>query len=1146
MDVTRFLGTHRYAWLMDLGQGAGCTFQLLRRDLDGARFLAQLWSPLPAERDLDQLRDTFLARFLDADPLDPVIGHFGFDDGQAWHLQALQGTPLSRLWPGWGPAQRAALTQHLSQELARDLHPRFLHPEVISFRPGLTQVPRVLGEAPWGLPKLASLLPEAVPTPALSDDLPWTHPRDLSELIARPLRGRSQELPYLKSLMLGLNAPIPMERIVLLQGEEGVGKAHLAAWACAVAEGEGIWVHPLEASADESAGRFLGRLLETLLAGNEADLYAQRPETARALSLRMPAFAFLTGGRHRNRQDSGPEPEEVKAALEALDFARLLHPRLVHLSNLERAAPEVLSLVRELVHRSDLPWLLSLTTGAQGAGLKPLIADLRQEASAALVGVNRMEDEDLRAILDDLLGRHALPPAYVTDLLAQSLGNPGLLRNVLELAQQEGALTWDQDRWILAPGRPATLRAQADLVQQVFLGRLQRLTPAAATLVRLLALADRPVPADSLGRLLGLAGDALEDAQQGALGSRLVQLQGGQALMPDPRWRELVLAHTPQAELKRLARALLAVIQEQGGPVAHSVTLQALASDEATALAAVLDALDHHPPGAPLEAQRMVEQALQLQPRPWDEARLHEHLADAWAVGSQEPSAAGEAPARPVTDLALEALDHALDALGRSAFHEGVRLAEARVLRKRAMLLLHLRRPGEAQEPVMGAAARLKDHPLHPEQPRLRLALGQLHLLQGHLTKGIRALEEGLHPQGQGGGGRSQPQDQAALLTALGRALAAQGQFQRAAGHLEAAQRLLEHGQDFRGLVPAQIGLAQIRLAQGQAGPCIALLQEALQTARLQGDLGLQSQSHLALGTVRSLQQVLGPALTHLDRALGQAQRLGDAPQVAMIQVWRARTLAAMGDPVAADHALFQAQGPSSGAQRLLLAPEEQGDHTLLQGDVARFRGAWRDAARLFKAAADQFEASGMLWRHRLAQLRLAQVLARESQRTRQEAPEQGWAILENLKGPVEGSGSRWLELEWHRAHALLLSTVPPTEAVAEEGLEAWSDVLAAARDLQFPAQVVEACAEGAQLLLQRGEKLGAKARLQDAFPSFQELWSHLPESQGTAFLGREDLHRFRQTVEAAGLRWILPDRADPLQDWTPTQMNLPVVPDGE
>lgn len=1137
MDLTRFLGTHRYTWLQDLGQGKGCAFQLLRREFDGARFLAQVWTPLPSDRDLDQMRETFLARFLDARPLDPVHSHFGLDAMQAWYLQALPGTPLARLWPGWDSTQRQTLLEHLARLLAEDPHPRFLHPEVIAFRPGLTQIPRVLGEAPAGLAQLVALLPPSAPEPALSEVLPWTQPRDLSEPLSRPLRGRGQELPYLKSLMLGLNAPIPMERIVLIQGEEGVGKSHLAAWACAVAESEGIWVHRLEASADESAGRFLGRLLEAALMGSEVDFYAERPEAAKALAMRVQAFGFLTGGRRLQNPEAPPEAEEVRATLEALDFAALLHPRLLHLSGLDRATPQVLSLVRELAHRSQLPWLLSLTTGAQGVGLKPLIAELRQEASAALVGVNRLEDEDLHQVLEDLLGRHDLPEAYRADLLTQSLGNSGLLRNLLELAQQEGTLTWSGDRWTLVAGRAPTLQAEDDLVRQIFLGRLQRLTPASATLVRLLALAERPLPADSLGRLLGLAGDPLEDALQDAVGSRLVQIRRGQARIPDPRWQELVRTHTPLPEQKRLARALLAALQELGGPASPSVTLQALATDEATALAAVMAALDQGVPGSPLDARRMVEQALQLNPRPWDEARLQEHLADSWAQGG--PSAEPDAPSHPPAEAALAALGQALAALGRAPSHDGIRLAEARIYRKRALLLLQLRRATEAQEAIMAAAERLADHPLHPEQSRLRLALGLLHLLQGHLTKGLRALEEGLHPQG---GGRPQPRDQAALYTAQGRALAGQGQFLRAATLLESAQRLLEREQEFRGLGQAQIGLAQVRLLQGQAEPCLGLLHEALQNARLQGDLALQAQGHFAFGMVRSLQQYLGPALTHLDRALERSLRLGDTAQGFMIQIWRARTLAALGDPVAADHAQFQALA----AQPPLLAPEETGDHILLQGEVARFRGAWRDAARLCKAAAEHFEAAGLLWRQRLAQLHLSQAVARESRQARQEAPEQGWAILENLKGPVEGSGSRWLELEWHRAHALLLSTVPPSDPVVEEALRAWGEVRAAARDLQFPAQVVEASTEAALLLLQRGEKLGAKSRLQDAFPSFQQLWTRLPESHEAAFLGREDLHRFRQTVDSTGLRFVLPERADPLMDWTPTQMNIPAFPDPE
>ena len=97
MEVTRFLGPHRYTWTADLGQGEGCSWHLIRRDQDGTRFLAQIWDPRPSDRDLDQIRDTFLARFLDATPLDPIEAHLGFDDGHAWVLQAVQGAPLSRL-----------------------------------------------------------------------------------------------------------------------------------------------------------------------------------------------------------------------------------------------------------------------------------------------------------------------------------------------------------------------------------------------------------------------------------------------------------------------------------------------------------------------------------------------------------------------------------------------------------------------------------------------------------------------------------------------------------------------------------------------------------------------------------------------------------------------------------------------------------------------------------------------------------------------------------------------------------------------------------------------------------------------------------------------------------------------------------------
>lgn len=1133
MDVTLHFGIHRYHWLMELGRSEGSAFHLLRRELDGTRFLAQVWSPRPAGRTLDQIRDTFLSRFLDASSLDPVLGHFGFDGIQAWYLQAIQGVPMARVWAGWGSPQREAALEHLFQHLQGDLHPRLLHPEVITFRPGLTQIPRVIGKAPWGLETITGSLPRTAPAPALNEDLPWSHPRGFSEPFSRPLRGRDQELPYLKSLVLGFRAPAPMERIVLLQGEEGVGKEHLAAWACAVAEGEGIWVHHLAASTEESPGRFLGRLLESLLTGHEAEFYADNPSAAKTLALRLQAFAFLLGGPHPLGPETELEPEEVRAAIEALGFASSLHTRLIHLSGLNRATPEVLTLVRELAHATALPWLLSLTTGAPSAGLRPLISKLQGEPAAAVVGLNRLDDGDLRLVLEDLLGPHALPSTFRADLVAQSLGNPGLLRNLLELAQQSEVIVWDGGQWCLAPGPPVALIAEQDLVRQIFLGRLQRLSAASSTLVRLLALAERPLPVPVLGRLLSLPDDALDDALLDGVGSSLVQVQHGEAMIPNPPWCELVLAQAPPAELKRLARALSTSFQEQGWDC--PVALQSLALDETRALAAVLTSLDQGRKHPGKDVQRLVRQALLLKPEPLDEARLHEHLADAWGTGRLYPAEVGSSP----MGEALHSLERALDSLSRSPVSEEVRLLQARLHRKCAMLRLQLRQPIEAQKSLQAASERLADHPLHPEHSRLKLALGQLHLLQGHHSKGIRALEEGLNPEG---GITPTSRDQSALLRALGKTLGSQSQLLRAASMLQSAQRLLEPARDVRDLVPVQIDLAQVRLAQGQPEACILLLREALQAARFNGDLALQAQAHFGLGRLRSIQQLLGPAQSHLDRALSRADRMGDAALRSLIQIWRARTLAALGELVAADHAQFEALA----SKPACLSPEEQGDLLFLQAEVARFRSAWRDAARLFKAAADTYDSSGLVWHQRMAQLRGCQALAREIRGSGRVAPEQDWTILEDLKGPVEGSDSRWLDLEWHRAHALLLATVPATESVVQETLEAWSAVQTGARDLQFHAQVLEASTEGAQLLLRRSDRPGARARMQEAFPSFQQLWTCLPEGHGSGFLGREDMHRFRQTVEAVGLRFIQPEPIDALVDWAPTQVDLPVVPDPE
>ncbi|HJW08408.1 MAG TPA: hypothetical protein VJ483_02170 [Holophagaceae bacterium] len=1132
MELNRQFGAHRLDWVMDLGRSGVCAWHLMKREEDGARFVLQRFHPRPDDRGLELLREAFLGAIQDADATQPTPAHFGFDEEQIWFLQRLEGTPLPRAWAEWTQPQRREALRALEGGLAQLRQPRFLHPEAIGLRPGVFLLPRVLGEPPWGFEQLRNLLPEEAPATPANETPLWERPRELAAAAARPIRGRGQELTFLKSLMLGLSAPSPMERIILVQGEEGIGKNQLALWACAVAEGDGLWVHHLTPAEDEGAARLLERLLISALQGIEADLYAQRPQVARVLSRRLPAFSFLAGGRRR-RDDDVPEMEEVQAALEALDFAASIHSRLFCLTDLDRAEGEALSLVRELALRSTVPWLLSVASGVKSSGLGALVAQIKADVSASLLNLNRLEDEDLRDVLRDLLGDHRLPEDAVDEVLRHSLGNPGLLQSLLELAQQDGSLRWERGRWALAPGRHLPFRAESDLAQQVFLGRLQRLHPATAALVRLLALADRSLPVPTLGAALGLAGDPLEDALESAVSSKLVQVQGTEAIVPDPRWRDLIRENTPRPESRRMAKTLLAALPEGALRTALSVPLQTLAADDATALAELMKALERDPVASPREAQRVVIQALALRPGPLERARLHEWLADAWAHGTGRGVLDDAAPEQHPASQALDALDQAMAALRSLPDNAERPPVEARLLRKKALLQLQARRLTEARQTLATAIDLLSAEPAHPERLRLRTVEGKLQLLDGRTSEGVQSLEEGLRLMA---GGKYAVADQVAMHLELGRALGQQSQFHRALQHLQSAQRMLEMESDHRAQIPVQLALGQLALTQG-SDACLPVLQQALQTARYEGDMALQAHTHMALGVARSVLEQMGPALAHLERAVDRLHRLGDGPQATLAQLWRARTLAALGDTLAAEHLQLKALSSPSSSKLTAL---EAGDQAFLQAEVAGYRAAWRDAARLYGEAALHFASADLSWRERLASLRTLQAEAREARQAGKEASEASWNRLEMLKALVDGSGSRWLDLEWLRAHALLLTTAPPSDAVDLQTLQTWGGALGLARQLQRPGLTLEACVEGAALLLRRGEKLGAMARLQDSTPAFQQLWSRVPETHEQPFLGREDIHRYRELMTMAGLRFVVPDRGDPLADWEPTQANLP------
>ncbi len=1117
------LGPHWYVPVAPPLAGPGCVWVVVRRDGEGPRNLLQLWEPCPPAGMLDTLREAFLQRFSRAEAMDPGPCHLGFDRGRAWFLQELGGTPLARLWAQADRAGRLALKARIGAALDGSRVPRLLLPEVIGYEPGRVLAPRVLG-AP-GLDRealLGRLDPLQAPVGAGSGERPWEEPPEFADRGQLPLRGRMRELTYLKSLMLGLGAAIPMERVVLLQGEEGLGHGRLCDWAAAVAETEGIWVADLDIFPGEGAGGLLERVVAELIAGLEAELYAALPGVARALSGRMATFAFLRGGRRSPAR--APEPKEIAAILEAMAFAQARHPRLVLIRGLERAGPEIPGWLRELAAGSALPWLLSAREPGLGPEGKACCAALARLPACATVILDRLEDDGIHQVMEDLLGPHDLPAEFLARLAVASLGNPGLLQKTLEQAQGAGSILLRNGRWACAPDGGPGLELRSDLMAGILAGRLRRLRPASRNAVNHLALADGPLGFATLGRALGLDGDALEEALHPAAGAKLILLADGAARIAGPAERDLALARMTSREIRAGAQVLLKAMDEQGGRPLLAVRLQAFALDRGAALGKVLEGVERELTG-PLQAGRIVKEALALGPDRFQEARLWEFQADAWdrATAGDGLGTAG----LPPVGRALEALARAIRILGAADGGAPEEEAAARLQRKQGLLELRLRRLEASAASLRRASAVLADHPFHPEQPRLRLALGRLQLCRGEWGAGVASLRSGLEllDRKDAGAGR---RDRAELQLELGRAQGEGARFQAALATLDPVRRLAEHDGDRRMLVQALDALGQVRQGMGQADPALECLQEALVLARSLDDQALVAECQLRLGILWSCRQFLGPARASLDSALRRFELLGDDPRAARARVWQARNLAALGQPEQADLLLLRVATAT---------PVELGERVFLEGESAAFTDAWSAARRHYQAAANRLAHAGLVWRERLARLRCIQAEAQEGAQL-----EPAWMRLEQLKALVEGGGSRWLEVEWHRAHALLLNAAGGAQALAP-ALTAWGEVIAGARELKFPHLVLEAATRSSELLLEHGEKLGARVRVEDALASALELWAKLPADAGRSFLGRNDLHRFQRAARRAELSVAWPGPVAPAPDWNPTTVDLSMVP---
>lgn len=1136
------LGGHWYEPVEDLGSRTDCSWHIVRQTACEEKSLLQLWSPRPVDRELDQIRAAYLQRFFEAEKPDPREGSFGHNEHCAWFIQNLPGEDLRESWITWNQETRRLFLEHLRSTLEQCAIPRFLEPAAIRLRTGRIQIPITIGDPPFSMEDLETFLGELGEAGQVSGDKPWTMPVPLSDPTASPIRGRSQEMTYLKSIIMGMGSA-GLEKAILISGEDGLGQTTMVDWSCSVAETEGLWVnrHNIQHSGEHQGQTwdFLAKFLQELVAGFEADFYTKHPETARLLAKRLPSFAFLRGGRKLPGESGRILAEELEAAILVLSFASTIQKRLIVIEHLENAEQELQEALATLLMRSEALFLFSYLSEGRTEP-DDFLQRVKGMSEMACLSLNRLEEKHIFEVLEDLLGPSEISKDHLRAMVKACLGNPGLLKAMLEMAQMDGTLLWQQGRWSMSAESGAMVKVQEDLLMKILDGRMQRLDSGALAIVRSLALMEWPLETETLGKAIGIAGDPLEEAVRTVVNVKLVHTQKGRLSLADPKVQELALRDCQPNEIRRLARALLKALQEAAGRPVLSVHLQTLASDERSVLSQVMAAIDQDPP-PPMEADVFVRQAMELNPTPAQRSRLWEFLSDAWSlgnVGARAPLSALRE--RSCYEFALEAMGLAIAALDESRERgPAFRNQMAGLLRKKAGLHLRMRDHALAQKAVHAATTMLATQPNHPEQAKLRLMIGRIRELEGFPSKGLKALEEGMEML-DAEKPAPPPEDKAEFLVELGQVQARQCQFQRAFETLNTARCILETHPNMSRLSDVQRFMALAAMTMGQPEMATVLIREALQSAQMVDDMECIADSHLCIGIFRSQEQNPLPSLRHFDLAKDAYTEMVDKVSLARMQLWRARTMAALGEGGQAKELVEQAL--EIPVERLTAG--ERGEFAFLQAEIAELGAKWKEAVRLYRMASDIFEGAGHTWWEMKARLNFVHataLLAQESPKDIQQKDlESAWTLMETLKGRVEGSGSRWLELEWHRSHGRLLSTVPaPSEALVSSTLFALGEVQRISGELKFYANALEACIESAAILLKQNEKLGAKSRVQEAYSAFQELWSRMPAEYGEHFLERPDMRRFRSVVESAGIPFALPEKVDHMAEWTPTRVTM-------
>lgn len=737
--------------------------------------------------------------------------------------------------------------------------------------------------------------------------------------LAAPLVGRRSEIHWLEEC---LDASVRGEpRVVLLQGEAGIGKSRLARELEDRARQRGIRV--CHARCDERMAFAYSAFQDTLFPilrefGDAAD------ESSDAI---LPSFlAGAKGGSALAEDEVGDHETAVRqraqllSALthQAISLARRA-PLLLVVDDLAWADDASFDLIQQLAMRTttieptESVQLMILLTS------RPDLEQLRQS------DVDRLMRERICSIVE-LVGLDALETAEFLreyglgsvsrDLIEQARrttsGNPLFLetasRRILARRRLEEIAALE-----LSPAALSDLALPAEL-EDVVAEQLEQLSTETLMVLRHAAVMGRTVSLEPLCRLVEISTEALDDAVEEALLQAVIEVEGDFIAFRHPLYQTYLYQTTSPARRRRIHRDVARQLaDEDTGDRVHGAEL----ADQLIRAGSEVS-----PRPVARACIRAADQAARV--FAWGEAaRFYKAGLEA---GDRAPGEFAEAERAALLFAGGIACDVSMD--GESASHFFAQAIE---------VFEHLDDPRGVVRAAIASARCALGHRLRGESAERWAAM------TSRLTHAI----EGLDPE-------------EGVLISLGLATVAtlhfsRGDFDRSTEVAHRAEVASREAVDSLGVVRATIAGALPSMARLELHRCLGKLEEARRVAITHGDRALLCEASNRQPLVRLWLGQLREAEDRAREALALSREVNDP--IRMVAPLAALTVSAVarGDAVAAEQAAYQAGLIQRFSSYLWV-------NGLLHPALASLqirRGAWAEAERTLSLCS---EGGGQAW----------------------------------------------------------------------------------------------------------------------------------------------------------------------------------------